>query len=186
MSIKNILLILVMMLAVTGMLACGSDDEETTECASESFTFDNSIRPLCGIDAVANHAVIENLALNGGTFTLYARTSSDGNGGGEFAFSGTDLTVKYRGGTSGTNTVDIGGNLHWLFGIFNEAPAVHCMVKNHPTDPDALEDAAAVLEVEPGDWTNSGSPASESFYYKGSGGVTVARVRIFHEEHHHE
>jgi len=185
MSIKpGLLLYVVMLIAATGLLACGSDEDPTTECVTDSFTFDNTIRPLCGIDEVANHAVIENLALNGGTFTLYARTDAAGNGGGAFAFAGTTLTATYRGGGATDNTATMSDE-NWLIGFHQEAPAVHVVVKQ-AADPDELEDAVADLELEPGDWSVSGSPASESFYYRGTVDVTVDRVRVFHEEHHHE
>jgi len=184
MSVKTGVLYVLMLSAAAGLWSCGSDEEPTTECVTDSFTFDNTIRSLCGIDVVANHVVIENLALNGGTFTLYARTDAAGTGGGAFVFSGTALTATYRGGSSVTNTATMSDD-NWLMGFYQEAPAVHVFVKQ-AADPDDLEDAVAALEVEPGDWSNDGSPASESYYYWGTGAVTVDRVRVFHEEHHHE
>ena len=183
MKVKHLYSVLLLLLLVIGFTACSSDDA-TTECVTESFTMDDTIRPLCGIDEVPNHAVIEGLALNGGTFTLYVRTNADGSGGGEFTFNGTTLTATYKdGGASVPNTAGM-TNSNWLIGFHQENPSVHVVVKQ-AADPNDLEDASVSLEVDSGEWTNTGSPATQRFYYKGTAPVTVTRVKIFHEEHAH-
>lgn len=164
---------------------CAKDDEESTECTTTSFTFDNQIHPLCGIDDVGNHVIIKNLHLNGGTFTIYARTDANGNNGGKFTFSGTTVNAEYRGGgvTTGSNTATVSQS-NFLIGFHQENPAVHVIVKQ-ASSVETLESAADLLNIEPNNWANQGSPASEAFYYKGSSGVTLESVKVFHEEHHH-
>ncbi len=178
-------IILIYMLMVALIFAGCSKDEESTECTTTSFTFDGAIHPLCGIDAVGNHVQIKNLNLNSGSFYIYARTNPDGSGGGEFAFASGNVTATYRGGNAGsaTNSADI-SKPHFLIGFHQENPAVHVVVKQADS-VDALEDAAALLNIDSNRWANTGAPASESFYYKGNGKVTVESVKIFHEEHHH-
>ncbi len=168
------------------LTACGDDNDVLTECVTQSFTMDGTIHPLCGIDEVPNHAVIEGLVLGGGTFILYARTNSDGSGGGVFSFSGDDISITYRGAGAGVVTLQPHDLFkHWLIGFHQENPAVHVVVKRHESDPGALEDAASYFDIHADEWDNDGSSFSERFYYKGTGGVAVTSVKIFHEEHHH-
>ncbi len=175
---------LLVLVCAIGFIGC-SEDEESTECTTSSFTFDNAIHPLCGIDAVGNHVQIKNLQLNGGSFYIYARTNPDGSGGGEFAFTADKVTATYRGGNAGSasNNATISQS-HFLIGFHQENPAVHVVVKE-AVSIDALEDAVPLLEIESDGWSSTGAPASESFYYKGSGGMRVESVKVFHEEHHH-
>ncbi len=163
-----------------------SEEEESTECTTTEFTFDGGIHRLCGIDAVGNHIQIQNLHLNGGTFTVFARTNADGTGGGTFKFSGSNSNIeaKYRdGGATATNT-DSFTEANFLIGFHQESPAVHVIVKAAESI-EALEEANSLIEIEPGDWTNQGAPASEQFYYQGTGSVSLQSVKVFYEEHHH-
>ena len=187
----KILLLSCILLAGLTIIGCASDsddDKAVTSCDQTTFKKDDSIQSLCGLTTTGNHVVIKGLQVPAGEeFVLYARTSATGDNGVTYTFDGdsAELTVAYKDSTATGSTVSINSMQNWLFGIFEESPAVHIIVKNSNDANQDPEDYTSVIDIEPDEWT-AGAPASTSFYYRATSGVTISSVKVFFEEHDHE